>query len=256
MGLFKRRPNTLVPAEVLRLLPAYGEAVLRARRAGRPLIDERFDWSNFVGPVHMILMSGDRDRAIEELSQAAAAAPDRDLATLGAYRLIAEFNGQLDDSRFLRLYDASLEYLRASGLSSGQLTGHEAQRWVATHGELRSSFDGIVEVAVPDAAMAPPAKPLAVGEARMLALIGPLPEGNACFAEHRDDGRFAIFMEGPWSVDDPRRVRVDQPAMGVFASLPELLRALGARLGTPPYWVDEDLAPYFPQRRLPSERNG
>lgn len=60
MGLFQRRPKPTVPGEILALLPAYGEAMLRARAAGRPLSDPRFDWPSFVGPVHTELMMGNR----------------------------------------------------------------------------------------------------------------------------------------------------------------------------------------------------
>jgi hypothetical protein len=77
---------------------------------------------------------------------------------------------------------------------------------------------------------------------------------NAMFAEHRREGGYAVYLEGPWSVDDPRRVREDQTSMGVFDSLEDLLRARGERLGTPPYWVDNDLEPYFPRRRAKEGR--
>jgi hypothetical protein len=249
VGLFQKRQRTLVSTEVLEMLPAYGDAVITARRAGQPLTDPRFDWSNFVGPIHMALRGGDRDRVIEELYEAAVAATDRDLATVGAYRLLAEFNDKLDDRRFLKLYDAALDYMRALGFSSGHLTGHEARRWVDTHGDLQSSFDGIFEVAVPSPVHAPSAKPLGPGETRVVALTGPLPDGNAFFAEHRSEGGYVVFLEAPWSIEDPRRVRSDQTDLGVFDSLPDLLRALGDRLRTPPHWVDADLEPYFPRRR-------
>lgn len=249
MGLFDKRQRTLVAPEILDMLPAYGEAVLSARRASQPITDPRFGWSEFLSPVHMTLMSGDRERAIEELYEAAVTATERDLATVGAYRLLAEFNDTLDDQRFLKLCDTSLEHMRSLGFSSGHLTGHEARRWLDTHGDLRSSFDGIFEVPVPSAADAPSAKPLEPGETRMVALTGPLPDGNAFFAEHRSDGGYVVFLEGPWSVEDPRRVREDQTNMGVFDSLHDLLRALGERLGTPPHWIDDDLEPYFPRRR-------
>jgi hypothetical protein len=147
MGLFQRPKRGVVSPEVIRLLPTYGEAVLSARRAGRPVADPRFDWGAFAGPVHMELMSGDRDAVITELYDAAMNAPDRELATVGTYRVLAEFNENLDDQRFLELYDASLEHMRACGLSSGQLTGHEKRRWGATHDEGPSSFDRVVEVA-------------------------------------------------------------------------------------------------------------
>jgi hypothetical protein len=142
MGLFQRRPKTSVPEAILALLPAYGAAVLNARAAGQPVTDPRFDWGSFFGPVHTELMTGDRDRVISELYDAAINAEDRDMATVGAYGLLAEFNPELDDPRFLSLYDEALELMRAAGFSSGHLTRFEADRWIAVHGDLRPSFDG------------------------------------------------------------------------------------------------------------------
>lgn len=136
MSLFQRKPKTIVPADVLASLSDYGEAVLSARAAGQPVTDPRFDWQSFVGPVHMPLMSGDRGRVIEELYEAAVRADDREKATIGAYRLLAEFNPELEDPRFLSLYDDALECMRAAGFSSGHLTRFEADRWIATHGDL------------------------------------------------------------------------------------------------------------------------
>lgn len=130
----------------------------------------------------------------------------------------------------------------------------EADRWFETHGALPTTFDRIVEVSVPDAASAPAVAPLAVGESRLLALMAPPPDGNAIFAEHRADGRFVVVIEAPRSSDDRSRVRREQASMGVYPSLPELLRGPGARLGTPPHWADDDLAPYFPHHRNPDLR--
>lgn len=249
MGLFQRRPKTVVPGAILALLPAYGAAVLTARGAGQPVTDPRFDWGSFVGPVHTPLMLGDRDRVIAEVYDAAVNAEDREMATVGAYRLLAEFNPELDDPRFLSLYDKALERMRAAGFSSGHLTRFEADRWIAVHGDLRSSFDGIVEVQVPDADQLPPAKPLEVGTSRMLALTESLPKGNAFFGEHRPDGTYVVYSERPQSAENPTRARYDEDYLGTFESLESLLRALGEMFGTPPYWSNEDLEPYFPRRR-------
>lgn len=249
MGLFQRRPDTSVPGEILALLPAYGAAVLGARAAGQPVTDPRFDWGPFVGPVHTELMMGDRDRVISEVYDAAVNAEEREMATVGAYRLLAEFNPELDDPRFLSLYDEALERMRAVGFSSGHLTRYEADRWIAVHGNLHSSFDRIVEVGVPAPDRSPPAKPLEAGASRMLALTEPLPNGNAFFAERRSDGTYVVYSERPQSADDLTRARYEEDYLGTFDSHEGLLRALGEMFGTPPHWSDEDLEPYFPRRR-------
>lgn len=249
MSLFQRRPKTIVPGEILALLPAYGAAVLSARAAGRPVTDPRFDWPLFLGPVNTLLRVGDREQVIGELYEAAVNAEEREKATVGAYQLLAELNPKLEAPRFLSLYDDALDYMHKAGFSSGHLTRFEADRWIATHGELRSSFDGVVEVSVPGADELPSVKPLEVGSSRMLALTEPLPNGNAFFAEHRRDGTYVVYSERPLSLDDLTRSRYEESHLGTFDSLESLLRALGEMFGTPPHWYDEDLDPYFPYRR-------
>jgi hypothetical protein len=199
----------------------------------------------------MVLDGEHRDTAIQELYNAAAAASDEDrsLATFGAYRLLAEYDGQLDDPRFWELCDASLDYMHSRGFSSGHLTGYEAQRWIAVHGDLRSSFDNIVDVAVPEPASAPPVDELDPGTNKLLALTAPLPEGNAFYAERETDGTYVIFSERQKSSDDPARMRYEESDLGSFTTMPDLLRALGQMFGTRPYWADADVDPYFPSRR-------
>jgi hypothetical protein len=249
MSLFQRRPKTMVPENILALLPTYGAAALSARAAGRPAVtDPRFDWPLFFGPVQR-LMVDDRERVIGELYEAAVNAEDREKATVGAYQLLAELNPELEAPRFLSLYDDALEHMRKAGFSSGHLTRFEADRWIATHGELRSSFDGIVAVQVPGADELPTVRPLEAGDFRMLALTEPLPNGNAFFAEHRLDGTYLVYSERPHSLDNPTRSRYEESQLGTFDSLEGLLRALGEMFGTPPHWSDEDLEPYFPHRR-------
>jgi len=197
----------------------------------------------------MAMLGDDRDRVIQELYQAAVMAPNRNQAIFGAYRLLAEFNGTLTDQRFLELCDTSLEYTRSMKFSSGHLTGYEADRWIAVHGELRSSFDKIVEVAVPGRENAPITKPLDVGESRVIARTAPPPDGNTFHAEHRYDGCYIVFSERPRNSDDTTRTRCDETYLGTFKDLPDLFRAVGNMFGVTPYWADEDLEPYFPSRR-------
>jgi hypothetical protein len=195
------------------------------------------------------MINGNLDQVIRELCDAAQAAPDRGLAIYGAYRLLSDFDAALADPRFVQLRDASLEYMRSLGFSSGHLNMYEVNRWIVTHGDLRTSFDGIVDVAGPSPRAAPDSKQLSLGESRLIALTAPMPEGNAFYAEHRADGSYILFSERPRSSDDPTRERYDETDLGTFTSLPDLLRAVGTMFGTRPYWADDDLDPYFPGRR-------
>lgn len=116
-----------------------------------------------------------RDQVIQELYDAALGSPDRPMATAGAYKLLAEWDGGLRDGRFLALLDAYLDLMHQMRFSSGHLTGYEADRWIEVHGDLRSSFDHISDVAVPSRDAAPSASDLQPGQCKRIALTGPLP---------------------------------------------------------------------------------
>src|ERR1700691_3630167 len=202
MAFFGERKGTAVPSSLLGRLAEYGQAVL-AMRSGSPP-DPRYG-SDYVVPVIMAVHGPDRDRAIQELYEAARSSSDQPLVTVGAYNLLYEADVPATDSRFLELRDATLEYMRQMRYSSGHLTGHEAARWVELHGDLRSSFDNIVDVPVPDPADVPAVKDLRPGENRLLALTSPLPDGNAFYAERQDNGTYVVFSERPRNSDDRTR---------------------------------------------------
>jgi hypothetical protein len=250
VGIFSKRQRAVIPPQVIGMLGEFGQASVAARAAGRPVDDPRFGWE-YMSDTMMALGDERRDAAIEEVYTAASTASDEDrsLVTFGAYRLLAEYDGQLDDPQFWELCDASLDYLHSRGFSSGQLTGYEAQRWIAVHGDLRSSFDRIVEVDVPSADTAGPLPELAVGEDKLLALTEPLPVGNAFYAERQTEDLYIIFSERNRSADDPTRQRYDETNLGTFSSMRDLYFALGHMFGTRPYWADDSVDPYFPARR-------
>jgi len=250
VGIFAKRQRAVVPPQVIGLLGAFGQASITARGTGCPVDDPRFGWE-YMSDTVLALHGEQRNEVIQELYIAASTASDsdRDLVAFGAYRILAEYDCELNDQRYWELCDASLNYMHSRGFSSGHLTGYEADRWIAVHGDLRSSFDGIVDVVVPDPDSAPPVDELVLGTNKLLALIAPLPKGNAFYAERRQDGTYVIFSERPKSTDDPTRVRCDETHLGSFDGLPNVLRALGQMFDTRPYWADPDLDPYFPSRR-------
>lgn len=128
MGLFSKRVQHTVPPSVLDSLVEYGEACLTARQAGQPVTDPQFDWASFIGPVHTAMMNGQKDEVVAELYNAAISSPDRELATMGAYRLLADFDHDMTDSRYLEMLDASLALMRSMGMPGVYLTGFENRR--------------------------------------------------------------------------------------------------------------------------------
>jgi hypothetical protein len=133
MGLFSKRVQQervqqIVPLSILNSLAGYGEACLSARQAGQSVTDPQFDWAGFIGPVHMAMMNGQKEEVIAELYDAAISSSDRERATMGAYRLLADFDHDMTDSRYLEMLDASLALMRSMGLSGVYLTGFENRR--------------------------------------------------------------------------------------------------------------------------------
>jgi hypothetical protein len=240
----------MVPQHVLASLADFGEAGITARLHGTSVTDERFSWGNFFEPVSKIFFGGSREQLIEEIFNAARGEIRQPFASIGGYLLLFEFEPGLKDERFLSMQDRTLDYLHSIKASSVHLTRYEADRWIECHGDLRTSFDGIYEVAVPGPPEASPDyKPLEPGQSRLLARMGPADDDNRFFGEHRADGKFIAYSERAWSDDDPTLKRYEEAQLGNFDTLPDLLRALGSMFGTPTYWADEDLAPYFPSRR-------
>lgn len=241
------RAGNVVPQHVIENLADFGDATLDARL--RCTRQEHYGW-DFIGPVAALVNGVDSARAIAELDEAAMTATDPTRARIGAYLLLAEASPESRDPRYLGLLDSFLDYMKARGLSSAHLTGHEAKRWVECHGELPVSFDGIVAVETPQPGDEPDAAPPALGEERLLALTAPLPDGNAFFAQQNDDGTFSGYSERKRSSEDTTRKRYDEPELSHCATYSSLLTKMGAMFGDTPYWAHEELMPYFPRRRM------
>ena len=130
MGFFGKRPQArrpAVPGSVIASLAAFGEAVMAAKRAASPVTDPRFGWE-YMEPVMMAMTGAQRDQVIQELYDAALQARDREMAMVGAYKLLCEFDGNLADERFQALRDFYLDLMQRMGFPSAYLTGYEMQR--------------------------------------------------------------------------------------------------------------------------------
>jgi hypothetical protein len=243
MGFFSKRPSTVVPAGVLAALPAYGEASWQARVAGRSVADPRFAWDGFFSPASQALRA-DPARTIEELY---VAADDRN-TVLGAYSLLTEIDAPLTDPHYLELMDATLQMMFEAGLSSGHLNRYEADRWIATHGDLRTSFDRIVDVAPPPPDLAADVS-LGPGESLMVATMGPNALDNQFWIERTAAGTYAAFSMREWEAGDGVLTRCAEDQIGTHETAMALLQRMGSYLGVQTYWAHDLLMPYFTQRR-------
>lgn len=244
MGWFSKPSSTFVPAEVLEQLGAFGHVSWNALVAGRSPDDPRFGWSNFYSKAQPAC----RENLARSVAEVNSAAGDDAMARFGAYRLIAEFEPGNQDPTFLAMMDAALQSMYDRGLSSGHMTQFEADRWIAVHGDLRASFDRIVDVAPAD-----PSHTVSVGlqpgEALMVAAMGPDALDNQFWIELGDDGRYGAFSMRKWESNDVTLTRCSEEDVGPSETADAVLRGLGSMLRTRPYWAHEQLDPYFTERR-------
>lgn len=167
-------------------------------------------------------------------------------ALVGAVRLLMELAVPSDvltkEPQYLAVLDEELLFLQAQGVSTGTLRPFEADRWIATHGSLRT-YIGYELADVPPVGQEAPVRELQVGEFWKVAQLWPQPDSNLIYIERRLPELFCVLTEAPVSDVDPRRERWDWFSGDTLVMV---LRDLGERMVTPAYWADPALAPFFP----------
>lgn len=166
-------------------------------------------------------------------------------AMYGGYCLIAEFDPATEDPLYFDMMDAGLKLTYDRKLSSGHLTGYEADRWVDTHGDLRTSFDRIVDVAPPEQHTV--SVSLAPGESLMVAKMGPGPLDNQFHIGRTGESSFDVFSMRKQDSDAITLTRCEEPTIPPSDTAGDALYGLGQYLR--PYWAHEQLKPFFPERR-------
>lgn len=245
MGLFSKLSSTVVPENVLSQLKSYGHASWEARLSSRPIADPRFGWDSFVSKA-VAAIRASPTQAVGEIHAAAGGDP---IAQFGGYLLIAECEPTMLDARYLEMMDASLRMMYDKGLSSGHLNRYEADRWIAAHGDLRTSFDRIVDVVPSPPSDHAAEMTLPVGDSLMVATMGPGGLDNQFWIERTSAGTFEAFSMRRWSSEDESLTRCPEATVGSWSTLDEVLRSLGGYLRSRPFWSHDLLDPYFTERR-------
>lgn len=244
MSWFSNRSSAgLVPSDILKQLSAFGHASLDAKVRSQPVTDPRYDWSNFFSrmlPAYQTNLT----QAIAEIHTSAEGDP---YAMYGGYRIIAEFEPATQDPLYLDMMDAGLKLMYDRKLSSGHLTGYESDRWIKTHGDLRTSFDRIVEVAPAEHRIA--SVNLVPGESLMVAKMGPDPLDNQFYIERIGENTFGAFSMRKRDSDDVTLTRCEESTIPQSDTADGVLYSLGHYLRLRPYWAHEQLEPFFPERR-------
>jgi hypothetical protein len=175
-------------------------------------------------------------------------------ALVGAVRLLMELAVPADvlsrEPQYLAVLDEELLFLQAQRVGAGALRPFEADRWISTQGSLRT-FIGYELAEVPPVGEEGPVRELQLGELWKVAQLGAHPDSNVIFIERRERALFCVLTEAPVSDIDLRRQRWDWFSGDTLVGV---LRELGDRMVTPPYWADPALAPFFPWRPPKSDR--
>ncbi|MHB8290265.1 MAG: hypothetical protein ACYDEY_13745 [Acidimicrobiales bacterium] len=270
MTLFKKRkPTSLVPRDVLGLLESYGKYAydsLNQRAAG---MDPRFvDWSNITmsGVLASRSAAGMDPRFVDwsnfmfkvfgawkidatgTIAEIHSSTLGNQYARFGGYKALMDIGGDMRDPLFLELMDEWINMVRARNLSSGYLTGYESKRWIELHGDLRTTFDRIVEVETP-------CEPLQVGielkpgQSIMVAKLGPDRLDNEFYIERIDSGTYGAYSMRPHDSDATELSRSEEEFIPKADSLGAVLKSIGQMFRLPTYWSHDDLKPYFTERR-------
>ncbi|RLV47707.1 hypothetical protein D9V37_16290 [Nocardioides mangrovicus] len=243
MPLFSRRPRNLVPQEIVEQLNSFGNASWEAKLNSETLVDDRFNWPNFFARF-LPAYQTDLARSIAELHAAAGA---DGLARYGGYRLVAEFDAACEDPNYLEMMDAALDLMYEHDLSSIHLTGYERDRWMTTRGDVKTTFDRIVEVELDPRLVS--GLEIEPGQRIMLALMGPKPLDNQFWIERREDSMYEGFSMRQWDSDAGVLTRCEEKEIGSSATVEEALASLGRYLRRAPYWAHSALDPFFPEKR-------
>lgn len=246
MGFLSRISGNREPDLRVNDLDEFGRLEYEASRGQRVGPEEgQLKWERWVQPV-MAAYQSDPETTVDRVHGAAMS--QGGMALYGGHRLISEIDPECRNPKYLELLDGALEMLKDKGHSSGILNRYEADRWIQTHGDLRYSFDGIVEVAPPPTGSRPPVADLVNGESRLVAIMGPEHDANRLFVERNEGGTYVVMIEAPQSADDPTRSKGPWPGVS-GSSMEEILVRLGAELQLSTYWAHDDLQPYFTATR-------
>ncbi|EIV93610.1 hypothetical protein [Frankia sp. QA3] len=238
MGWFSqgraRQGRNALPADVVELMERFGRCELD------PAYTELDPWGELQAPLTPFA-SADPAGFIDAL--AAAVLPVGGWAAVGAERTVWNLLTGEDrrGSAYDALLDATVEFLRRSGIPPMRVIAHHWEHWAGQGGTARTWLP----------LLAPPPRdqgrltPLRPGEVRRIAQLTPEADANVILVRGGGDAYEAI-VDSPWSDDDPRRC---QSVLQTAPSLYDLYLGVAQSLQTPPAWHDPELGPYFPLPR-------
>lgn len=197
-------------------------------------------WQDFVSPMLHRCMA-DQDAFLNSLADIATQYGG--LVSYGAEQLMIEVAyGRPDHPACRQIMDASIAFLRTSGIPPMKVTGHEWRHWTDSGGTVQTWVRWRPAPSESRARISP----LVVGESRRVAQLRAAEDSNVFLVERAEDGRYRWIVDARRGDDDPTRTRWVHVTAG---SLHELYVRVGLALQSPPYWCHAELEPYIPLPR-------
>lgn len=195
-------------------------------------------WTDFVAPVYATYQANP-DAFLADLADRAERTGG--WVAYGAERLMHEVSGRTHRSgtAYRRILEASLGFLRASGVPPMKVTGYEWDYWIDSGGDNET---WVPRRPTPTMEQAP-ITDLGFADTRRLAQLTEDSNSNVFLVQRSMDGRYCWVVDARYSDEDLRRSqRVNLTA----DSLHEIYVRVGLSLQIPCYWYDRELEPYFP----------
>lgn len=242
MGFFRRfkgQPSNTnaLPSDLIHMMERFGRYEFRQPGSEN---DGTGIWMQTQAPL-LPFASADPDGFLVALARAVL--PVGGWAVVGASRTIFEVISSPDSfgqhPSYIAIMDASLEFLRTSGVPSVLLNGREEIYWKASG----KTMDTWVTWPPTPSQQEAPITEFLPNEVRRVAQLTSEPDSNVIFVRQENDGRCCALIDSKWGDNDPRRVQREWQSAG---SLYELYVMIGRLLMEPPHWYDHELKPYFP----------
>lgn len=232
-GRARLRGNAL-PGNIVEMMERFGRSELNPAAAAEP-----DPWTDLQAPL-LAFARADPDGFTAVLARAVL--PVGGWAATGAERTV--WNLLPPESRrgpaYEALLDATVEFLRQSGLPPARTISSHWEHWVSRGGTVETWLP-IIEPPAREAARLTPLRP---GEPRPLARLAADAEANLILVRAEGD-HYEAIIEQPRSDTDRRRV---WSVLRTAESQYDLYLDIGLSLQAPQGWHDPELAPFFPLR--------